>query len=322
MAQLQIDFPYKIDRPTKWLRGALHMHSVYSDGASTPRGLREIYEEAGCDFLAITDHDSIVSFGNEPMVLDLNVPPNNINTPPDFVALNGYEATREGTDINCIGGRTGEGGISRPMDDRQACIDKVLLEGGIAILNHPHVSGIHDAADLEPMRRLTGIEICNTGSMCVYGSIAAGLATDLWDQALDAGMRVWGFAADDYHADEMGPAATGWVMAQCEERSPIAILEALKAGRFYGSTGIVIREIGLQGETVHIETENAHLIRVVTKHGNTIQETEGPTADYTMTGDEGYVRVECWNDTQVFPDSVHLRFFTQMAWTQPIFVRR
>ena len=38
------------------LKGAIHVHSTYSDGEFTLRELREVYIEAGCAFACVTDH--------------------------------------------------------------------------------------------------------------------------------------------------------------------------------------------------------------------------------------------------------------------------
>lgn len=40
-----------------YLRGNLHAHTTFSDGARAPQRLVEEYEALGYDFLAITDHD-------------------------------------------------------------------------------------------------------------------------------------------------------------------------------------------------------------------------------------------------------------------------
>src|SRR5262245_36041089 len=37
-------------------RGALHMHSTYSDGEFTLAELRDVYRAAGCRFACVTDH--------------------------------------------------------------------------------------------------------------------------------------------------------------------------------------------------------------------------------------------------------------------------
>ena len=45
------------------LRGNLHAHTTFSDGVLAPHRLVEEYERLGYDFLAITDHDDLVSEG-------------------------------------------------------------------------------------------------------------------------------------------------------------------------------------------------------------------------------------------------------------------
>ncbi len=42
------------------LRGNLHAHTTFSDGALSPHRLVEEYERLGYDFLAITDHDDLI----------------------------------------------------------------------------------------------------------------------------------------------------------------------------------------------------------------------------------------------------------------------
>ena len=38
------------------LKGAIHLHSTYSDGEFTLSELREVMISAGCDFVCMTDH--------------------------------------------------------------------------------------------------------------------------------------------------------------------------------------------------------------------------------------------------------------------------
>ena len=39
-----------------WWKGNLHMHTTCSDGKKTPQEAMEIYQKAGYDFIALTDH--------------------------------------------------------------------------------------------------------------------------------------------------------------------------------------------------------------------------------------------------------------------------
>jgi hypothetical protein len=43
-----------------YLRGNLHTHTSYSDGAHFPKEILKIYEDLGYDFVAITDHDYLI----------------------------------------------------------------------------------------------------------------------------------------------------------------------------------------------------------------------------------------------------------------------
>jgi hypothetical protein len=43
-------------RPGRFWRGNLHTHSTHSDGALPPDQISRLYQEAGYDFVAITDH--------------------------------------------------------------------------------------------------------------------------------------------------------------------------------------------------------------------------------------------------------------------------
>lgn len=45
-------------RTPRWLKGDLHTHSVHSDGTYTLEENAAIMEELGCDFIALTDHNT------------------------------------------------------------------------------------------------------------------------------------------------------------------------------------------------------------------------------------------------------------------------
>jgi histidinol phosphatase-like PHP family hydrolase len=43
-----------------YLRGNLHVHTIFSDGAQTPQEMADHYLTLGYDFIAITDHDYLI----------------------------------------------------------------------------------------------------------------------------------------------------------------------------------------------------------------------------------------------------------------------
>ena len=98
-----------------------------------------------------------------------------------------------------------------------------------------------------------GLEIYNGVISRLEGSP---YATNRWDMLLSAGRRLWGFANDDSHAAE-GDVGLGWNVAYVEEETASGVVEALRAGRFYASTGVEINQIQVEGNRIWIETENA-----------------------------------------------------------------
>ena len=108
------------------------------------------------------------------------------------------------------------------------------------------------------MSAFAGMEIFNGVIRRLEGSP---YATDCWDKRLSQGERMWGYAHDDSH--EPGDRFLGWNMVWSADRGVDALVEALRHGRFYASTGVVIRKLESDGMQVHIEAENADRIVAV-----------------------------------------------------------
>jgi hypothetical protein len=160
---------------------------------------------------------------------------------------------------------------------------------------------------LERWQGYAGIEIYNGVCRYLRGS---GLATDRWDRLLGQGRRIWGFAHDDSHWIKNYGLA--WNMVQTEGRDAAEILEALREGRFYASTGVTIQSITVTDGTIRVETENAQRIAVISDYGFREAESNGASLTFEVPEDAGftYLRFECWGPGE------------SMAWTQPFFVER
>jgi hypothetical protein len=81
----------------------------------------------------------------------------------------------------------------------------------------------------------------------------------LWDAALAHGAMLWGTASDDAHDYEghgKYPPGGGWVMVRAR-RDPRAILDALAAGRFYASTGVVLERAEVEGNELVVAVDPA-----------------------------------------------------------------
>lgn len=273
----------------QWYRGNLHCHTTNSDGTLTPAQLAELYASLGYDYLAICDHDHLTDWSH----------PTLLRLPADEVSAGGSHLLAVGVE-KCYD----------PLRPRPAICAEIAADGGLCILNHPNwlESYAHwSQADLEASidAGAHGIEVYNTVVEPLQGSA---LATDRWDRLLSTGRRVWGYADDDLHDPRLAPRACNLVLAA--ERTPAAIVDSLKAGRCYASTGVVLDRFEVGATQLHVAAAGADHIRFVCRHGAVAHWVDGPEASYELKGHEGYVRVEAWGPGHRF------------AFTQPVFVER
>lgn len=273
-----------------WVKGNLHTHTTRSDGPYTPQETVDAYAARGYGFLMLSDHDQITDVsGLESRGMAL-IPGNEISADgPHFLHVNAHR-------------------LVAPHSDRQAVIDAACADGGLAIACHPNweTSFNHCPQEqLDAWNGYTGIEIFNGVISWLPGNP---LATDRWDRLLGQGRRVWGFANDDCHtASDIGIA---WNVVQAEPGNISDIVGALREGRFYASTGVIIKQIRVSGRTIHIETVNAHRILAFSDYARRLGYVDARTITFTAPEDgmNRYVRFECWGAAQ------------DMAWTQPFFI--
>jgi len=286
---MRIDNPYA-GAEGPWLRGNLHTHSTNSDGSRTPSEIVAAYAALGYNFLMFSDHD----FFTDPLTVDAR----------EMVLLPGVEVSAWGPHIVHVGATR----AVEPAKDRQAVLSAIQADRGFAIVAHPNWEAHFNhcpQALLEIWEGYTGIEVYNGVIRRLNGSPRA---TDRWDRLLGLGRRVWGFAHDDSHT--VGDDGLAWNMVCVAERSPNAIIDALSRGACYASTGVIIREIAVTGDTIRVETENAQRIVIHSDFGHRECATDGAVAAYCLpeTNPPRYVRFECWGQGD------------DMAWTQPFFI--
>jgi len=269
--------PYADCRGT-WVRGNLHGHSSESSGcASVPlfAGI-ERHWNAGARFLAITDHDTVTDLAAAGARW------------PDITFLEGFEWSRS-ENILFIGESVPPlYELSLPEALRRAA-------GLLTVICHPRPNLRRDywtvpmilALDPPPL----AIEVYNSH----YGRprhVDPGpnpLYTDTWDALLTKGLRVWGFANDDSHDPiDFGRTAT---VANVEDRSAASLMNALKAGRFYGTTGLMLEEVAMSGDAISVRLGSEARGRFVGPGGTVLSESTGSWFAF-RAHDEDYVRFE------------------------------
>ena len=208
-----------------WLRCALHAHTTNSDGEMSPDMLVRHYEWAGYDVLAITDHWVRTAERSTRKLLVIPSTELNalVNGQDSHVLALGVEADPDPPD---------------EFDPLPDVVAWILEHGGVPYLAHTYWSGLR-TTDWEACDGLVGIEVWNTGCELEIGR---GDASIHWDEALEAGYALYALATDDSHHPGYD-SGFAWTMVRAADRTQEAVLDALRNGRFYGSTGPEIHDV-------------------------------------------------------------------------------
>jgi len=287
-----IAHPYRNLAKGQWLRGNLHTHTTNTDGQNKPQTVINKYARLGHDFLAISDHD-IYTAGKQYRTWNNK----------GMIMMPGNEISASGPHILHVAPDR----FVEPLMPRQEVINRIDEGAGLAVIAHPNWMGEFDGTKITQIQEWVGyhgLEIYNGLINRLQGSP---YCTNKWDLMLSQGRRLWGFANDDSHNDD--DIGNGWNVVCARERSVSGIREALKAGRFYASSGVEISRIAVRGSRLTIETENARRIVGVSAFGRRVAIVDDSAIVLDMQEQWQYVRFECWGDGE------------QFAWTQPFWAK-
>ncbi len=279
--------PYQNVRPdARPMRANFHTHAGTGRNTCGHHSIPAVlaaYKDAGYDILCISNHNRLTK-------------PKFHQWQTNMLLVPGFEFTRK-THIVCVG-------TKKKYDkegDQQKAIDEAAANGGFSIIAHPN--WLRDwfvpEEDFDVYKNYIGIEIIN-------GSIEYGLsakkerenrsyAGDVYDVLLSKGKLVWAFGNDDFHRwKNLGNA---WNMIYCEKTFP-SMCDAVKKGAFYASSGVQLRYLTLDKNTIRIACRAAEYFiepmryRFIGYKGEILKEEVAVEGSYALRGDEKYVRVE------------------------------
>jgi len=269
--------------PGRWWKGNLHVHTSNSDGALTPADMAARYRQAGYDFICLTDHGKVT-------------PIDGLSS-EEFLVIPGEEGSAEGFDLVEVNVKRSFQPLAR-QKGAQALIDAVRAEGGEVILAHPYFSAL-GTEDPVRLSGYLGLEVFNTS---VEHNLGKGNSAIYWDYLLARGESVLGFATDDahWHFNDHRPndTAVSSVMVKAPALAVSAILDALRRGLFYSTTGPIIHDIALDGPRLTVKSSPVRSINFIARGGagerfTALGDSPLAHAAYTLKGKERYVRVEC-----------------------------
>lgn len=300
----------------------MHCHSNLSDGKLTPEELKVLYKANGYSILAITDHDSIRSHAyldDEDFLtitsMELTIKPKLVSASADrhmsLCHLNLYALEQDNeynvcysTDYDYYSTKERKEAILKAnggeykREYTAEGVNKIIStaneNGFIVCYNHPRWS-LESYAQYSGYKNLWAMEIFNTssdkGGLFEYNEVA-------FDDFLRLGKRVFPISADDNHnASIPGDSFGGFVMVNCDNLKYNEVMDSLKNGDLYASTGPEISEIAVEDDVITVKCSNAKSIRLCTggRRSGCVEAQNGgyvTEAKFKYTQDDVYFRID------------------------------
>lgn len=230
-------------------RANLHTHSTVSDGWLTPQQVIDYYDSAGYEVLAFSDHR-------------LTNPVSQYR-PRHMTLLPGMELHPKGPrgltwHLLALGVPENFPG---KYSSAQRAIDAVHAVGGIVFVAHPHWCGI-TSSDILKLKNIVGIEVYNSSTRY----IGKAFSEECWDELISAGFACGALAVDDIHG--LSEAFGGWTMIAAPDRSPEALLDALRNRRYYATQGPEFHRLSFENGVFEAEFSEAVEVSVVGRNSS------------------------------------------------------
>lgn len=291
----------------QFYKANLHCHTVLSDGRWTKEQVKAEYQKRGYSVVAFTDHRH---YGWHPELMDETFIPlaayeADLNEPfppsGDFQRVRTYHLNFYDTHPETRIGFEAQQPPQRYGD--LAALNEFLAgkeaEGFLCCYNHPYWS-LQNWQDYKDLDHVFAMEIYNHG--CELDGLY-GYAPQAYDEMLRTGRRLFCLSTDDNHnvyepGDPRCDAFGGFTMLKLPRLGYAEVIEALRQGNFYASTGPEIHHLVIRNGALEVSCSPVEKIYVVTSGRRCLMELAAPGqtltgAAFPLRGDEEYIRVEC-----------------------------
>ena len=402
-----VSAPAPPEETSRWWKGNLHTHSLWSDGNDYPEMILDWYKSNGYHFAALSDHN-VLNAGERWIDLEAAGGPDILakykgrfgeewveereegdthevrlrtfleyrslfEEPGQFLLIPSEEITdgfeEKPIHVNATNVREliePQGGTS-VSDVMQRNVDAVLEQrertGQLMFphINHPNFGWAIKVEDLIPLRGEKFFEVYNGHPAVRNEGDADHPSTErMWDillaERLSGGEDVmYGMATDDSHEyDEFGLGhvnpGRGWVMVRADSLDAEALIRAMEAGDFYGSSGVTLEAVhssnerlsltiesepGVEYRTQFIGTRRDYdrsrvevaiededgasvLHRYSDEIGVVLAEVQGAEPSYVFSGNEIYVRARVVSTK--LKENPYREGDLETAWVQPVVI--
>jgi hypothetical protein len=309
----------KLENPyqnySHWYKGHTHTHTL--EGPSESGGecrlpvsdVIDVYGQAGYDFLAITDHNTVGTWDSRDIII-INGCESGKTWENHLIALD--VSTCPEQCASCVWeGVDGEDYPLCSYGTNQKRIDHVVLgENGLAILAHPS-SRAEDCWPGDPIE--SGWSKDKLKALHGYNAVEIvtgnGNSIDEWEYVLGLGKQVWGVASDDFTCEHHF--GRGWIVVNSNS-DPIDgqdIIENIRNGNFYsvrhvgGENVPEFNSIQVIGGLVSVSFQRASSVRFidctgirqeneVSRQAELDEEEHSVHYPGDLVGPNGYLRIE------------------------------
>lgn len=309
-----------------FFKGNIHTHTNITDGDASPEEVVARYRDMGYDFLAITDHDTLIP--TEPLK----------KIAGKMTLLNGVEVTASAkpnpkaeksipVHVNAICGFnniTATKGIPLPVAAvLRQFVEKVHADSAIAMVNHPNFGwalGLPELAHARPFELLeiaSAHPFVNEKGRAEPGRPRTPSTETLWDMYLSAFGPVFGAAVDDSHdfknKGEGRFPGVAWIQVWAKSKKSSNLCQAIREGHFYSTKGPELSSIQVTKSELKLSVKNWNSkkdrVEFIGYQGVLLQETTRLPATYRPNGKEIYVRAKIIQNGKE-------------AWTQAYFLEK
>lgn len=206
----------------------------------------------------------------------------------------------------------------------------------IAHVNHPNFGHAINLDDMIGLKNERFFEVYNGHPAVNNSGDATHISTEnMWDLINIAYIKnnkpiMYGLATDDSHhyhvkGSKWSNAGRGWIMVKTDSLNPASIIAAMETGQFYASTGVELKTLTTDKQTISVEvkkeTDISYEISFIgCKKGQSEAEelisVKGDKASFEITEDMLFVR--CKITSSKLQKNPIEGILYETAWTQPV----
>ena len=245
---------------TNYYKGNLHGHSNHSDGSLEPDQVIKEYKSLGYDFTCLSEHLwKGEKFANEVVLDTTNLNENNfIVIPSAELHCKGKEYVKNGLWHIVANGLPVDFTCANDKERAPEMIQRAIDSGAFVTIAHPEWYKL-TFDECMSVSHAHGVEIYNHSC---HIEAARGFGTAAADYLLEENKKIFLTATDDSHF-RMPDAGGGWVMVASENLNERSILDSLKMGKYYSSTGVDILKFEMQNNLLKVVSSPAEHITLV-----------------------------------------------------------